>query len=73
MARMINIPDPAISLRFSTRYLLQLAGTIFLILTLSSCALFRRSKDEVDVEKLRLQYQKGKMAALLEIIQSGAG
>ena len=68
MAQMINISDPSISLRLSTRYLLQLAGILFLILTLSSCALFRRSKDEVDVEKLRLQYQKGKMAALLEII-----
>lgn len=68
MAQMINISDLSISLRLSTRYLLQLAGILFLILTLSSCALFRRSKDEVDVEKLRLQYQKGKMAALLEII-----
>jgi HEAT repeat protein len=45
----------------------------FLMLTLvfevTGCALFRRSKDEVDVEKLRLKYQKGKMGALLDIIE----
>ncbi len=36
---------------------------------LVGCALFRRERDEIDVEKLRLQYQDGKMAALLEIIE----
>lgn len=69
MVRMINNPDPTINLRSTLRFLLQLLGITLLILTLSSCALFRRSKDEVDVEKLRLQYQKGKMAALLDIIK----
>ncbi|MFB0516689.1 MAG: HEAT repeat domain-containing protein [Candidatus Neomarinimicrobiota bacterium] len=41
---------------------------IVLAFCLTGCALFRRARDEVDVEKLRLQYQKGKMGALLEII-----
>jgi HEAT repeat protein len=69
MIRMFHIPDFAFNPRISPKYLLRMLGTIFMILTLTSCALFRRSKDEVDVEKLRLQYQKGKMAALLEIIK----
>lgn len=68
MVRMLHTPDSTINLRLTPKYLLQLTGIFILILTLSGCALFRRSKDEIDVEKLRLQYQKGKMAALLEII-----
>ena len=40
-----------------------------LALSLSGCFLFNRAKDEVTVEKLRLQYQKGKMGALLSIIE----
>jgi HEAT repeat protein len=65
---MLHISDSTFRRCLSPKYLLRLTGIFLLILTLSSCALFRRSKDEVDVEKLRLQYQKGKMAALLEII-----
>ena len=42
---------------------------MMLVLAVTGCALFRRSKDEVDVEKLRQQYQKGKMGALLDIIE----
>ncbi|UCD37108.1 MAG: HEAT repeat domain-containing protein [Fidelibacterota bacterium] len=49
--------------------LLRLAGIAALIFGLTGCALFRRAKDEVDVEKLRLQYQKGKMGALLDLIE----
>ena len=41
---------------------------VVLAFSLAGCALFRGSKDEVDVEKLRLSYQKGKMGALLKII-----
>ncbi|MCH7574569.1 MAG: HEAT repeat domain-containing protein [Candidatus Marinimicrobia bacterium] len=40
-----------------------------LALSMSGCFLFNRAKDEVTVEKLRLQYQKGKMGALLSIIE----
>ena len=40
-----------------------------LALSLVGCALFRGTKDEIDVEKLRLKYQEGKMGALLEIIE----
>ncbi|MCH7858737.1 MAG: hypothetical protein IID14_03445 [Candidatus Marinimicrobia bacterium] len=41
---------------------------MILAFSLTGCALFRGAKDEVDVEKLRLSYQKGKMGALLKII-----
>ena len=41
---------------------------VVLAFSLAGCALFRGAKDEVDVEKLRLSYQKGKMGALLKII-----
>jgi len=42
---------------------------IVLAIGLAGCALFRGERDEIDVEKLRLQYQEGKMGALLEIIE----
>lgn len=42
---------------------------VTLALSLSGCFLLNRAKDEVTVEKLRLQYQKGKMGALLSIIE----
>lgn len=42
---------------------------IALALSLTGCFLFRRAKDEITVEKLRLQYQEGKMGALLDIIE----
>ncbi len=41
---------------------------ILLVLLTGGCALFRGAKDETDVEKLRLKYKKGKMGALLKII-----
>ncbi len=47
----------------------RLAVPVFLVLGLAGCALFRGEKDESDVEKLRLKYQKGKMGALLKIIE----
>ena len=41
-----------------------------ILLVCAGCSLFRRGEsDEVDVEKLRLEYQEGKMGALLEIIE----
>ena len=43
---------------------------VLLVISMGGCALFRGEKDETDVEKLRLKYQKkGKMGALLEIIE----
>lgn len=47
----------------------RMALMLSLALLLGGCALFRQTHDEVDVEKLRLQYQKGKMGALLQIIE----
>ena len=48
----------------------RLALTAMLIMLLCSCSLFQRPKDEMDVEKLRLKYEKkGKMSALLGIIE----
>ncbi len=48
---------------------LRLVLLLVVAFSLVGCALFRRDRDEVDVEKLRLQYQEGKMGALLEIIE----
>ena len=49
--------------------ILRLLLLIVLAIGLAGCALFRGERDEIDVEKLRLQYQEGKMGALLEIIE----
>jgi len=46
----------------------RMALMLCLGLLLGGCALFHQTHDEVDVEKLRLKYQKGKMGALLKII-----
>lgn len=43
---------------------------VLLVISMGGCSLFRGGeKDETDVEKLRLKYQKGKMGALLQIIE----
>ena len=55
--------------RLTARSALRLLGVTALMLLLAGCFLFRREKDEIDVEKLRLDYQQGKMRALLEIIE----
>ena len=47
-----------------------LLPAVLLVISLGGCSLFRGGeKDETDVEKLRLKYQKGKMGALLQIIE----
>ena len=51
------------------RVALRLALLVLVSVILAGCSLFRRDKDELDIEKLRLQYQEGKMGALLEIIE----
>ena len=48
---------------------LRLVLLLVVAFSLAGCALFRGERDEVDVEKLRLKYQEGKMGALLEIIE----
>ena len=55
--------------RITTRSALRLLGVTALMLLLAGCFLFRREKDELDVEELRLEYQQGKMRSLLEIIE----
>ncbi len=55
--------------RITARGTLRLLGVTALMLLLAGCFLFRREKDEIDVEELRLAYQQGKMRALLEIIE----
>ena len=42
---------------------------LILAMLTNGCAALKRSHDEVDIEKLRLQYQDGKMNALLQIIE----
>lgn len=59
---------PAVPPRPNPGGILRLFLLATLALSLAGCALFRGERDEVDVEKLRLQYQEGKMGALLEII-----
>lgn len=69
---MLKKPDPCsfpVNHKPDWRGILHLALLGVLLFSITGCALFRRAKDEVDVEKLRLQYQKGKMGALLEIIE----
>ncbi|UCH10396.1 MAG: HEAT repeat domain-containing protein [Fidelibacterota bacterium] len=60
-----SLQRTALNLSAACRFLLLLT----LVFAITGCALFRRDRDEVDVEKLRLKYQKGKMGALLDIIE----
>ncbi|UCH61626.1 MAG: HEAT repeat domain-containing protein [Fidelibacterota bacterium] len=60
---------PAIKLRSWPGGILRLLMLAAFALSLAGCALFRGERDEIDVEKLRLEYQEGKMGALLEIIE----
>ena len=61
----IRLPEPRPTAVSALRFL----GLTLLALLLAGCFLFRREKDELDVEELRLEYQQGKMRALLEIIE----
>lgn len=60
---------PTVKFRSGPGGILRLLLLAALALSLTGCALFLGERDEVDVEKLRLKYQEGKMGALLEIIQ----
>ena len=69
MSALSYLKKPAIKFRSGPGGILLLLLLTALALGLTGCALFLGERDEVDVEKLRLKYQEGKMGALLEIIQ----
>ena len=68
MSALSYLKKPAIKFRPGPGGILHLLLLTALALSLTGCALFLGERDEVDVEKLRLKYQEGKMGALLEII-----